>query len=217
MPKNNLDYENFVARMGSFDDNFDDLFPDELTHMANKSITIKEATDKELDELLIRLRKENELQKIIFELKRKSNTNGFIPYDYPGISTESPIESLYHFGVLGMRWGRRRGKTGSLKKSVSDRITKYNDHRNNSSDDYKKNVDLKKKRINELSNAELKSLNERLQLERNYKDLSAKDVSKGRKFAQEILREVTKEIIKENVKDTMKTGIKRVTDIKRVF
>ena len=116
MPKNNLDYENFVARMGSFDDNFDDLFPDELTHMANKSITIKEATDKELDELLIRLRKENELQKIIFELKRKSNTNGFIPYDYPGISTESPIESLYHFGVLGMRWGRRRGKTGSLKK-----------------------------------------------------------------------------------------------------
>jgi len=80
--------------------------------MADKTKTIKNATDKELDELLSRLRKENEVQDLVRNLKVKAlpNPDGSYPnYErYEGISTETPISDLYHAGILGMKWGVRR-------------------------------------------------------------------------------------------------------------
>ena len=169
--------------------------------MADKTKSIKNATDKELDELIIRLRKENEVQNIIFELKRRANTNGFLSYDAPGISTEDAIESLYHFGVLGMKWGKRGSK--KIGSRVYNHI-KQNVKKENPSEDHKTKTNLKKKRLHEMSNAELKILNERLQLERQFKDLSSKDISAGRKFAQDILRDVAKETAKDGVKNIIK-------------
>lgn len=157
--------------------------------MANKNVTIKSATDKELDELLVRMRKESELQDIITSIKRKSN-NGFVPYDNPQISTEEPIDSLYHIGVLGMKWGKR------TKRSVTP------------SEDHVKKMDAKKKSVKEMSNAEIKALNERMQLERTFKDLTAKEKSAGQKMAQDILTEVGKEMAKELVKKGVQEGVK---------
>lgn len=63
---------------------------------------------------------------------------------------------LIHYGIKGMRWGVRKKKPTS----------------GNESSDYLKVSELRKKSPNEMSNAELQALTQRLQLERQYRDLT---------------------------------------------
>ena len=72
-------------------------------------------------------------------------------------------KELYHYGVLGMKWGKRKA-------------------RNRMSQDAKDVYSLKKKKVNELSNAELRKLNERQNLERNYRSLNPSVISRGAKM-----------------------------------
>ena len=69
-------------------------------------------------------------------------------------------EELKHHGVLGMKWGR-----GKQPRPMSE--------------DAKKAKELKKKKVSEMSNSELKRLNERMNLEQNYKRLNPNTVKKG--------------------------------------
>lgn len=63
-------------------------------------------------------------------------------------------KELYHYGVRGMRWGVRNKRVPSKdSQNVSD---------------------IRKKRVREMSNDELRTANNRLQLERQYKDLTNK-------------------------------------------
>lgn len=157
--------------------------------MADKTKTIKNATDKELDELLTRLRKENELQMLIGDLKRKSSSS-YIPYDNLQVSTEQPIESLYHFGIMGMHWGRRKTRGASSTRGKGK----------NPSEDHQKKMQLKKKKLSEMSNAELKTFNERLNLEKQYKDLTKADVSAGRKFVTDLITNMAKDVARSYIK-----------------
>lgn len=75
---------------------------------------------------------------------------------------------LKHVGVLGMRWGRRKGKSSQ-------------------SQDHKTAASLKKKKISELSNDELKTYNARKQLESKYKELNPSKVSSGFKKVTSVL------------------------------
>lgn len=72
--------------------------------------------------------------------------------------------------------GKSNKKTTSIKKSEVD----------NSSEDHKTKVSLKKKKTHEMSNSEIRRLNERLQLERQLKDLNPKEYQKGMKFVKEV-------------------------------
>lgn len=74
---------------------------------------------------------------------------------------------LYHVGVKGMRWGVRKAQR---KANRIDRKAK----RNNWSEDSTEVAKIKTKKINQMSNAELRRLNERNQLEVTNRDLRRK-------------------------------------------
>lgn len=79
--------------------------------------------------------------------------------------------SLSHFGVVGMRWGVRKASGGRAKSY---------------SEDYRNSRKLKAKGTKNLSTKELQELTTRLQLEKNYSDLSPNAYRKGMKFIKEI-------------------------------
>ena len=78
-------------------------------------------------------------------------------------------DELYHHGVLGMRWGHRKAKYSSgsrrSKRLVSNQRT---------SKDSRRAQYIKSKSVSQMSNKELKDVNNRLQLEKQYKDLTKK-------------------------------------------
>ena len=88
---------------------------------------------------------------------------------------------LYHHGVKGMKWGVRRSpsqlghKTGTKrKKKPSEPIH----------EDYKKAHS--KKSVSSMSDAELRNRNNRLQMERQYAQLTKKN-SKGKKIVSGLI------------------------------
>lgn len=75
---------------------------------------------------------------------------------------------LYHHGIKGMRWGVRRfqKKNGSLTPAGKKR------QKEKWSDDANEASKIKNKSVKEMSNAELRRLNERTRLEQEYSRLN---------------------------------------------
>jgi|WetSurMetagenome_2_1015567.scaffolds.fasta_scaffold1001740_1 hypothetical protein len=94
-------------------------------------------------------------------------------------------ENLMHFGIPGMKWGRRKARVSTTPSS-----------------DHTTARGLQKKNLSELSNDELKTLTSRLQLEKQYKDLTKKEVSAGKKFVADVLQSSGKTIASKFVVDT---------------
>lgn len=114
-------------------------------------------------------------------------------------------EFLEHYGILGMHWGRR--SVGSTKnKGKPGKVI--------SEDSATKDI-LKKKKLNQMTNAEIKTLNERLQLERTYKDLKKGDISPGRKYVTDILGGAMKQTLSAYIVKGMNTGVDQV--VKKVM
>lgn len=97
---------------------------------------------------------------------------------------------LMHYGILGMRWGIRRTpkQLGHDKSSNSD----------------KKEV-VKKKTISDLSDEELRARINRLQMERQYKELTKGQISRGRKFVDFFIKNLGTDILLPAAKDAGKT------------
>lgn len=153
-----------------------------LYHEADKSKSIKFASDKELDELYRRISKESEIQRMIGDMVRRAKTpeefkNGEY-WDIHNISTEVPIQNLYHkekieatlahFGIIGMKWGVRRESSGG-------------------SEDHRRAKELKSRGIKHLSNAEINDLLKRLQLEKQMRDVSVNELKRGEEIVKTIL------------------------------
>lgn len=70
---------------------------------------------------------------------------------------------LEHYGKLGMKWGKRKGVHPPVPGGP------------------------KKRTVKDLTDDELKKKISRLQMEKQYKDLSKKDIGRGRKLAENVL------------------------------
>ena len=117
--------------------------------------------------------------------------------------TEKYNHELYHYGVLGMKWGVRRNRK-SVSSSSSNTKPKG---KRVPSEDYLQAQKIKKKKLYEMSNKEIETVTRRMQLEQNYKNLNRQQISKGRKFVTDILTEVGKETAKSVVRSGVKTGM----------
>lgn len=85
-------------------------------------------------------------------------------------------DELYHYGVLGMRWGTRRAQKqlGRIERRSK---------KGNWSTDATEVAKIRTKKINQMSNAELNKVNNRKNLERSYKQLNPNAVKKGMAIA----------------------------------
>ena len=92
-------------------------------------------------------------------------------YQYP--------DYMYHHGVKGMKWGVRK-QVAKAKERKAAKEASY-------SEEYKRFKTLKKKGYKNLSNQELKELNERMRLESEYKRLNPSKIKKGQKVVNATL------------------------------
>ena len=83
---------------------------------------------------------------------------------------------LYHYGVQGMKWGVRKARPSPKTNSTKARAKPSEDGRRAAALRKKARSDGKQA----LSNAELKVLNERTQLEKQYNSLNPSQVEVGR-------------------------------------
>lgn len=106
------------------------------------------------------------------------------------------MSQLTHYGVLGMKWGRRKGSSSGSSSTPS-----------NPSNDHIKKVKLKRKKVSEMSNEELRDLNTRLQLERQYADLNKASVASGKKVVTDILTNAAKQTAASYTAKYMSKGL----------
>ena len=109
-------------------------------------------------------------------------------------------KELQHHGVKGMRWGFRKKSSEGGSSSKSKRTKTHEDYTNAHS----------KTKVKSMSNAELKARINRLQMEKQYSQLTAKEKSAGRKFVGNVLAASATAVATGYATKYMKQGVEAV-------
>ena len=153
----------------------------------DKSKSISELSQEELRNMIGRLGAERELESIIRELKRNSGERD--TYENPFVvDTTTPIDQLYHHGILGMKWGRRRYQNEDGTRTTAGKKRDRMNGRDDRAEEYQRTRDAKKKGIKRYSNDDLKKINERLQLEETYRRLTQQDRAKSESWVKQSIQ-----------------------------
>ena len=99
-------------------------------------------------------------------------------------------DELYHYGVPGMKWGVRRDRRSKgFKRTVSKKAKAAKIRFQNTTGSRSSNAlkAYRKKDINKMSNKELQTAINRMNLERQYRNLTSRDFQMGSKIAKNIL------------------------------
>lgn len=152
--------------------------PSVLTEV-DKAKAISELSTDELRKLINRLRDEREAEDIIRSLRRSAGEKD--TYENPAkIDTKTPVDQLYHYGILGQQWGIRRFQKEDGTRTAAGK-------KREESEDHVKSRENKSKSPEGLSNEELRKLNERLQLEATFKNLTTEKIQKSESFIKKAL------------------------------
>lgn len=84
---------------------------------------------------------------------------------------DATIDFLAHYGVLGMRWGKRKGDSSSGGSDGGSGGTSGS----STHEEHIKVQALRKKKISELSTAEMKLVTDRMNTEKKYRELNPSD------------------------------------------
>lgn len=82
-------------------------------------------------------------------------------------------EFLAHYGVPGMKWGKHKAKNAKNAEPAKPLLNSM---------DHTLSRQIKTKHVSEMTNDELRYLTQRMQLEKQYKDLTPSSVNKGKKY-----------------------------------
>lgn len=113
-------------------------------------------------------------------------------------------DELYHHGIKGMKWGVRRSRA-QLGYSSSPRKTKKQAQK----------VSSKQQRRNEMKNmsdAELRSRINRIQMEKQYMQLTEPQLSPGKKFVKDVLTNAAKQTVTNYTAKYMTKGMEALMD-----
>lgn len=89
--------------------------------------------------------------------------------------------TLQHYGVLGMKWGVKRGS-----KLAGSSVNAKKGNADNTHEDYKKAHDSKSAKT--MSDKELRERLNRLQMEQQYSKLKSSDVNRGKQYLDKIVK-----------------------------
>lgn len=130
-------------------------------------------------------------------------------------------DQLVHYGIKGMRWGirrteaqlaRARGELPSQQKTANKSGGLFSKKKKTTAK--KEEPKKTEKKISEMSDEELRAKINRLQLEKQYRDLSPKQVSKGRAFYEKNIAPALNETIKNIAKDYTNKKLREVLGLK---
>lgn len=98
-------------------------------------------------------------------------------------------EMLEHHGIKGQKWGVRRFQNKDGTRTDAGKKREWNNSDEQVHEDYNKAHNSKS--VKNMSDAELRNRLNRLQMEKQYKQLSSNDMKKGKEFVSKSLKVAT--------------------------